>query len=86
MKIRSVFLAFSRTQNCSTSLIYYRYEEEEDITKEINRRLAIAPQKLGQMKKIWQGTDRSIKLKFLRALIFPIAIFGCESWTLILAK
>jgi len=53
-----------------------------DGIKEIKRRLNMALQKLKQMKNIWQGTNRKTKLKLLRACIFPIAIYGCEAWTI----
>ena len=53
-----------------------------DGIKETKRRLNRALQKLKQMKNIWQGTNRKTKLKLLRACIFPIAIYGCEAWTI----
>ena len=53
-----------------------------DINKELQRRMAIALQKTRQMRKLWHGTDKNTKIIFLRALIFPIATYGCESWTI----
>ena len=53
-----------------------------DINKEIQRRMAIALQKTRQMRKLWHGTDKNTKIRFLRALIFPIATYGCETWTI----
>ena len=55
-----------------------------DINKEIQRRMAIAlqVQKTRQMSKLWHGADKNTKIRFLRALIFPIATYGCESWTI----
>jgi hypothetical protein len=35
------------------------------------------------MKKLWGGTDGTIKIRFLRACIFPIATYACETWHLI---
>ena len=34
------------------------------------------------MKKLWKGTNEDTKLKFLKALIFPIATYGSETWCL----
>ena len=34
------------------------------------------------MSKLWHGADKNTKIRFLRALIFPIATYGCESWTI----
>ena len=53
-----------------------------DSMKEIKRRTSIALQKLKQLKNMWNGTDRTTKIRFLRACIFPIATYACETWTL----
>ena len=50
--------------------------------KEIKRRLNIAMQKIKQLQNIWKGTDNTTKLRFLRACIFSIATYGCETWTI----
>ena len=53
-----------------------------DGIKEIKRRLGIATQKLKAMQKLWKGNDVETKLKFVRSLIFPIATYGSESWSI----
>ena len=53
-----------------------------DCSKEISRRLAIAIKKLNTMKNMWQSTSKILKLKILRTCIFPVATYGCESWTI----
>ena len=53
-----------------------------DINKKIQRPLAIALQKTRQMRKLWHGTGKNTNTRFLRAQIFPIATYGCESWTI----
>ena len=52
-----------------------------DGIKEIRRRLGMASRKLGSLKKVWKGNDDKTKLKFLRSLIFPIATYGSETWS-----
>ena len=42
----------------------------------------MATNKLKSMKKIWKGNDVKTKLKFHRSIIFPIAIYGSETWSL----
>ena len=34
------------------------------------------------MKNMWQSTSNTLKLKILRTCIFPVATYGCESWTI----
>ena len=38
--------------------------------------------KIKQLQNIWKGTDITTKLRFLRACVFPIATYGCETWTI----
>ena len=53
-----------------------------DGIKEIRRRLGMASKKLKSLKKVWKGNDDKTKLKFLRSLIFPIATYGSETWSI----
>ena len=53
-----------------------------DTMREIKRRTSIALQKVKQIKNLWRGADRTTKIRFLRACIFPIATYACETWTL----
>ena len=53
-----------------------------DIIKEIKRRLGIATQKLKSMKNLWNGGNEKTMLKFVKTLIFPIATYGSETWSL----
>ena len=48
---------------------------------EIRRRLAIAKQKLNNMKRLWKGQSIQTKIRVLQSCIFPVAIYGCEAWT-----
>jgi len=37
-----------------------------------------------ELKKIWQnrGIRISTKIRLMKALVWPVAMYGCESWTL----
>ena len=50
--------------------------------KEIKRRLGMATNKLKATKNLWKRGNERTKLKLLRALIFPIATYGSETWSL----
>jgi hypothetical protein len=56
--------------------------KDGNIMKDIKRRQNIALQKIKQLSKLWKVTDIKTKLRFLRACIFPIATYGCETWTI----
>ena len=49
-----------------------------DGSKEIKKRLAIARAKLTDMNSL----SIKIKLRLLHSLIFPVATYGCEAWTI----
>ena len=34
------------------------------------------------MHKKWKGLGTTLKLKLLKTCIFPVALYGCEAWTL----
>ena len=53
-----------------------------DGNKEVRRRLGMATKKLKSMSNLWKGNDETTKLKFLRSLIFPIATYGSETWSM----
>ena len=51
---------------------------------EIRRRLGMAKSAMVRLQKIWsdRGITKNTKARLISALIFPIATYGCESWTL----
>ena len=53
-----------------------------NILREVKRRCSMVIQKLKKMKKVWQGTSITTRIKLLRSCIFPIATYGCEAWTM----
>ena len=53
-----------------------------EVNKEIRRRLGMATKKLKSMEKLWKGSNNKTKLKFIRSLIFPIATYGSETWSM----
>ena len=49
---------------------------------EIRKRLAMAYCKITRLKYIWKNNKIETKLLMLRTFIFPVATYGCETWTL----
>ena len=52
--------------------------------QEIRRRLTMGRGAVQNMVSIWKsrGMSLGLKVRFLRATAFPIAIYGCESWAM----
>ena len=52
--------------------------------REIRRRIALGRVTMSSMSKIWRdrGITLETKVKLIKALIFPIALYGSETWVL----
>ena len=59
-----------------------KIQGDGDNSKEIRSRLAMGLQALIGMKKLWRGQDKVTKLRILRACVFPVATYACETWVL----
>ena len=59
-------------------------EEDGDCKEEIKRRLALGRASMGGLEKIWKDKNITMqsKIRLVNALVFPVALYGCESWTL----
>ena len=59
-------------------------EEDGDCKEEIKRRFALGRASMGGLEKIWKDKNITIqsKIRLVNALVFPVAVYGCESWTL----
>jgi len=55
-----------------------------DCVGEVKSRLAMGMAVMGKLTKIWKNKSVSIttKLRLMKALVWPVATHGCESWTL----
>ena len=51
---------------------------------EIVRRLALGRAEMTGLNKIWKDKDITIttKCRIVNALVFPVVLYGCESWTI----
>lgn len=80
IRIRSDVLAQVDTFPYLGSLI----TDDTECTKEIHSRLAKGRSIGAKLKKIWQnhGISTTTKIRLLKALVWPVAMYGCESWTL----
>ena len=57
---------------------------KSDSTTDIKRRLAMARSTTQNMAHIWKsrGLSKGLKLRFLQATVFAIALYGSEAWAL----
>ena len=56
--------------------------KEGGSTVEIRRRLAMAKTSASTLSSIWKDQDitRATKVRVMKALVYPVALYGCETW------
>ena len=59
-----------------------------DCSHEIKRRLLLGRKVMTNLDSIFESRDITLptKVRLVKAMVFPVAIYGCESWTVKKAK
>ena len=54
-----------------------------DCSQEIKRRLLLGRKVMTNLDSILKGRDitLSTKVRLVKAMVFPVVMYGCESWT-----
>ena len=54
-----------------------------DCSHEIKRRLLLGRKVMTSLESIWKSGDITLptKVHLVKAMVFPVVIYGCESWT-----
>ena len=55
-----------------------------DCSQEINRYLLLGRKAMSHLDSILKSRDDTLpaKVEVVKAMIFPVVIYGCESWTI----
>ena len=55
-----------------------------DCSHEIKRRLLLGRKAMSNLDSIFKSRDITLptKVRLVKAMVFPVVIFGCESWTI----
>ena len=55
-----------------------------DCSHEIKRRLLLGSKAMTNLDRILQSRDISLptKVHLVKAIVFPVVVYGCESWTI----
>ena len=56
----------------------------DHVLKKLEPELVWQKQKSIQLSNIWKdrGIPKAFKMAILKCLVWPVAIYGCEAWTL----
>ena len=81
---RIVVEAGTLEQVTSFTYLGSRITSDAECSGEVKSRLAMGMSAMVELTKIWKNKSVSTvtKLRLMKALVWPVATYGCESWTL----
>ena len=61
-----------------------RNHSDGDCNHEIKRRLLLGRKVMTNLDSIFKSRDITLptKVRLVKAMVFPVVIYGCESWTM----
>ena len=61
-----------------------KFTADGDCSNEIKRRLLLGRKVMTNLDSIFKSTDITLptKVRLVKAMVFPVVMYGCESWTL----
>ena len=69
-----------------TDFIYFgsKITVDSDCTHEIKRRLLLGRKAMTNLDSILKSRDITLltKIHIVKAMVFPVVMYGCESWTI----
>ena len=62
----------------------YKITADGDCSHEIKRCLLLGRKAMINLDSIWKSRDITllIKVQLVKAMVFPVVVYGCESWTI----
>ena len=78
------------TVETATDFIFWGSEiiANDDYSHEIKRRLRLGRKTMTNVDSILKSRDITLptKVRLVKAMVFPVVVYGCESWTRMKAK
>ena len=62
----------------------YKITADDDCSHEIKRHLLLGRKAVTNLDSILKSRDITLptKVRLVKAMVFPVAMYGCESWTI----
>ena len=72
-----------RWTQCQTYFWGSKITADDDCSCEIKRRLLLGRKVMTNLDCIFESRDITLptKVRLVKALVFPVVMYGCESWT-----
>ena len=70
-------------KQCQTILWGPKITADDDCSHEIKRRLLLGRKVMTNLDSVFQSRDITLptKVRLVKAMFFPVVMYGCESWT-----
>ena len=70
-------------KQCQTIFLDSKITADGDCTQEIKRRLLLRRKVMTNRDSIFKSRDITLptKIRLVKAMVFPVVMYGCESWT-----
>ena len=64
-------------------LLGFKVTTDDDCSHEIKRRLLLARRAMTNLDSVLKSRDITLptKVRLVKAMVFPVVVYGCESWT-----
>ena len=69
-------------------LYFLGLQNHGDCSHEIKRRLLLGRKVITNLDSIFKSRDNTLptKIRLVKAMVFPVVMYGCESWTVTKAE
>ena len=75
-----------KTMETMTDFIFldYKITADGDCSHEIKRHLLLGRKAMTKLDSILKSKDKTLptKVRIVKAMIFPVVMYGCESWAI----
>ena len=70
-------------KQCQTIFLGSKITADGDCSREIKRRLLLGRKVMTNLDSIFKSRDITLptKVRVVKAMVFPVVTYGCESWT-----
>ena len=86
LSVVSFAIIFSHSEGCLFTLLIFggsKITEDGDCSHEIKRCLLLGRKVMTNLGSIFKSKDITLptKVRLVKAMVFPVVMYGCESWT-----
>ena len=80
----SVFYIYLLIFNFDFIFLGFKITADGDCSNEIKRRLLLGRKVMTNLNNILKSRDITLptKVRLVKAMLFPVVMYGCESWTI----